>query len=480
MREGEEMEQVTTPSTGIFKMGSQGLDSPAVAARRRRMEIRRLKVIANAGILSSEPVSKRSRPITAPSTIVDGDEDMSPPEPDIDVVSRSFHTFPDSNGDGDPEEGVVADDCIPNFENKMLEPTPSSPSLQQDAETLSVDGSLVGYSSEEENSMNMEIDPSFETCNPSIASDDSSLSAGEFFSGVSGSDNKSDTDNCAREVSQPISVPPQLMLQDSVAGAEDECLDCVHPQSVPESDVNASNLAVLSTPSNSVWGEKISCVVDSNRIPPWAYVSIRGRRPEMEDAVAAVPAFLSLPCGVVGGCVATGSHKSIESSALHFFGVYDGHGGLQAANFCRDRLHQALVEELEAVMNGKGGDCGESNWQSQWEKALDGCFKKVDAEVGGGVYRRDGCEEEVSMDCCSEPVAPETVGSTAVVAVVGSCQIIIANCGDSRAVLCRRGRAIPLSVDHKVRLVFLEQLLCSPLVTSSSSFCLYSDRILLF
>lgn len=42
-----------------------------------------------------------------------------------------------------------------------------------------------------------------------------------------------------------------------------------------------------------------------------------------------------------------------------------------------------------------------------------------------------------------------TVGSTAVVAVVGGEVVVVANCGDSRAVICRDGVAVPLSNDHK-------------------------------
>jgi protein phosphatase 2C len=69
--------------------------------------------------------------------------------------------------------------------------------------------------------------------------------------------------------------------------------------------------------------------------------------------------------------------------------------------------------------------------RKEWERVLVDCFKKVDEET--------------------EQIAPETVGSTAVVAVVSSSHIILANCGDSRAVLSRGKQAIPLSVDHKVR-----------------------------
>ncbi len=41
------------------------------------------------------------------------------------------------------------------------------------------------------------------------------------------------------------------------------------------------------------------------------------------------------------------------------------------------------------------------------------------------------------------------MGSTATVAVIKNAKIFVANAGDSRAVLCRDGEAIPLSKDHK-------------------------------
>jgi protein phosphatase 2C len=62
---------------------------------------------------------------------------------------------------------------------------------------------------------------------------------------------------------------------------------------------------------------------------------------------------------------------------------------------------------------------------------MEGCFGKMDSEVAGDT-------------------AVRTVGSTAVVAVVSTTEIVVANCGDSRAVIGRAGEAIDLSTDHKV------------------------------
>lgn len=109
----------------------------------------------------------------------------------------------------------------------------------------------------------------------------------------------------------------------------------------------------------------------------------------------------------------------------------------------------ALCEEIRKLKEGPECSVG-NNCQKQWETAFTNCFLKVDADVGGEVRGGSGMSEENSNPCSAEPIAPETVGSTAVVAVLCSSHIIIANCGDSRAVLCRGKQPLALSVDHKV------------------------------
>jgi len=100
----------------------------------------------------------------------------------------------------------------------------------------------------------------------------------------------------------------------------------------------------------------------------------------------------------------------------------------------------ALAEEIEFIKEGLLNGSIKDGCQDQWKKVFTTCFLKVDAEVGG------------KANC--EPVAPETVGSTAVVAIICASHIIVANCGDSRAVLCRGKEPMALSVDHKVSYVY--------------------------
>lgn len=138
-------------------------------------------------------------------------------------------------------------------------------------------------------------------------------------------------------------------------------------------------------------------------------ISVIGRRRVMEDAVTIVP-------GIVDG-------------EFSFFAVYDGHGGSRVANACRDRLHQLLVNELK-------------DWKLgiDWEKVMMACFAKMDEEVS--------CSGGADVDVESGSLKVE--GSTAVVVVVGKEELVVANCGDSRAVLGCGGVAVPLSRDHKV------------------------------
>ncbi|XP_057771227.1 protein phosphatase 2C 16-like [Salvia miltiorrhiza] len=197
----------------------------------------------------------------------------------------------------------------------------------------------------------------------------------------------------------------------------------------------------------------VKSVYELDCLPLWGSVSIIGHRPEMEDAIVAVPHFMKIPIKMfIGDYKIDGISQTLTHLTSHFFGVYDGHGGSQVANYCRERLHLALKDEIinvkDNLVNGST-QASQDARQVQWDKVFNDCFLKVDGEVSGKVSRAIPVEDAKVSNCASEPVAPETVGSTAVVAVVCSSHIIVANCGDSRAVLYRGKEPITLSVDHK-------------------------------
>lgn len=148
--------------------------------------------------------------------------------------------------------------------------------------------------------------------------------------------------------------------------------------------------------------------------PKFGVASLCGRRRDMEDAVAV--------------------HPSFTTTKFDFYGVYDGHGCSHVATMCKNRLHEMVNEELVK-------DEGRTEWKSLMEK----CFNRMDKEVIA--WTKSG----VGAQCSCELRLPErdAAGSTAVIAIVTPEKIIVANVGDSRAVMCSRGRVIPLTADQK-------------------------------
>ncbi|KAL8909730.1 MAG: hypothetical protein Q9207_000039 [Kuettlingeria erythrocarpa] len=139
---------------------------------------------------------------------------------------------------------------------------------------------------------------------------------------------------------------------------------------------------------------------------------MQGWRITMEDAHAAV---LDLQ--------AEDLEKDFEAATpdkrLSFFGVYDGHGGDRVALFAGENIHKILAKQ-EAFKKG------------DFEQALKDGFLATDRAI----LNNPKYEEEVS-------------GCTASVGLISKTTIYVANAGDSRSVLGVKGRAKPLSFDHK-------------------------------
>jgi len=148
----------------------------------------------------------------------------------------------------------------------------------------------------------------------------------------------------------------------------------------------------------------------------WGHSCMQGWRVSMEDA--------HLALGELPG-------QGWQHVAL--FGVMDGHGGEHVAHFCEKYLPTEIA-------NGQPQDIG---------GALISAFHRMDEMVA----EPDRLEELQSMANPSfmpgKTVDPDHVGCTAVVCCVTANAMIVANAGDSRAVLCRNGQAVPLSEDHK-------------------------------
>ncbi|XP_019091438.1 PREDICTED: protein phosphatase 2C 7-like [Camelina sativa] len=165
----------------------------------------------------------------------------------------------------------------------------------------------------------------------------------------------------------------------------------------------------------------------------------------MQDSVIALPHFLKIPIEMFMGDH-EGMNPSLSHIPCHFFGVYDGHGGSQVAEYYRDRIHFALAEEIERIKDKLCNSESSENRQVQWKKVFTNCFLRVVDEVAGKI----GCRPSTgSFDNILEAVVPESIGSTAVVALVCSSHIIVSNCGNSRVVLLRGKESMHLSVDQR-------------------------------
>ncbi|KAL9042867.1 MAG: hypothetical protein Q9180_000290 [Flavoplaca navasiana] len=157
--------------------------------------------------------------------------------------------------------------------------------------------------------------------------------------------------------------------------------------------------------------DKISDDGQDDRVA-YGVSAMQGWRISMEDAHAAV---LDLQ--------AEDLDKEFEAATpekrLSFFGVYDGHGGDRVALFAGENIHKILAKQ-EAFKNG------------DYEQALKDGFLATDRAI----LSNPKYEEEVS-------------GCTASVGLISKTTIYVANAGDSRSVLGVKGRAKPLSFDHK-------------------------------
>ncbi|KAL8731285.1 MAG: hypothetical protein Q9166_003509 [cf. Caloplaca sp. 2 TL-2023] len=157
--------------------------------------------------------------------------------------------------------------------------------------------------------------------------------------------------------------------------------------------------------------EKISDDGQDDRVA-YGVSAMQGWRISMEDAHATV---LDLQ--------AEDLDKEFEAATpdkrLSFFGVYDGHGGDRVALFAGENIHKILAKQETF----KTGD---------YEQALKDGFLATDRAI----LNNPKYEEEVS-------------GCTASVGLISKTTIYVANAGDSRSVLGVKGRAKPLSFDHK-------------------------------
>ncbi|XWS70783.1 hypothetical protein CRYUN_Cryun03dG0078800 [Craigia yunnanensis] len=109
----------------------------------------------------------------------------------------------------------------------------------------------------------------------------------------------------------------------------------------------------------------------------------------------------------------------MSEEAVSFYGVFDGHEGKDASHFVRDHLPRVIVEGADFPL--------------ELEKAVTRSFMETDAAFA------KSCSLESAL----------ASGTTALTAMIFGRSLLVANAGDSRAVLSQRGTAIEMSKDHR-------------------------------
>lgn len=115
---------------------------------------------------------------------------------------------------------------------------------------------------------------------------------------------------------------------------------------------------------------------------------------------------------------AVAEFKQVDHHELGLFAIFDGHLSREVPDYLRSHLFDNIINE--------------PNFWTEPEKAIRRAYRVTDSNI---------LEKAAQLG---------KGGSTAVTAILINCRkLVVANVGDSRAVICKNGVAKQLSVDHQ-------------------------------
>ncbi|KAL5541460.1 hypothetical protein UlMin_009170 [Ulmus minor] len=166
----------------------------------------------------------------------------------------------------------------------------------------------------------------------------------------------------------------------------------------------------------------------------------------IEDAAVQSSTLKFVPSIRSGSCTDIGPRDSMEDEHIRiddlsarlgpsfkcllpssFYAVFDGHGGPEAAAYLKRNAMQLFFEDFDWSQITDIDDVFLNKLENSHRKA----FLLADDALSE--------EDNVSSSC----------GTTALTALLLGRHLLVANAGDCRAVLCRKGVAVDLSHDHR-------------------------------
>ncbi|KAH8909892.1 PP2C-domain-containing protein [Coniochaeta sp. PMI_546] len=239
-------------------------------------------------------------------------------------------------------------------------------------------------------------------------------------------------------------------------------------------------LAVPQGQHNNAAGESLPGPRSTFRVGVWEDRNKKCRR-TMEDTHAFLYNFLHTPAPVLGS--EAGSQKAqnsgddlIQSQDMietdnGYFAIFDGHAGTFAADWCGKKLHIILEDIIR------------KNPNLPIPELLDQTFTTVDAQLEKLPLKNSGCTAAIAVLRWEDrvPSNQSATGSQAIAPAVAKAAeeaskskdtessdstsegahaklkhaatrqrvLYTANVGDARIILCRSGKALRLSYDHK-------------------------------
>ena len=149
------------------------------------------------------------------------------------------------------------------------------------------------------------------------------------------------------------------------------------------------------------------------------------------------------------------------SNNTQIFGVFDGHGGNEVAKFVANHFTEEFLKNQNYLRNDIKRAL-EENYQKmdslmlekEGSEELLAEYKKSKEEASKIKENNKNAQIEKLREAIDPKEQPDAqismfTGCTANVLVIQDKKLFFANAGDSRSVLCRKGQAIPMSVDHK-------------------------------